>query len=76
MSRPYGELAAAIVRQAIKDWKDAMDMLKKVPEDKNSRGVLVELEFFFKSEWFSFLRELAPDIIPEDMIGRIQEGKV
>lgn len=61
-------LAVGIVRQAVKDYKDAVKMLKKVPDHFESRCMKVECEIFFCSEWFQKLREFAPDVIPVDIM--------
>ena len=61
-------LAAAIVNRAVQDWRDAKAMLEKYPDDVNALEMEYDCELFFESEWYQFLRELAPDVIPEDMI--------
>ncbi len=66
-------LAAAIVRQALKEWKEAMDVLKKVPEDSKAWDTIRDVEDFFHSEWYRTLRELAPDVIPVNMIKKLKE---
>ena len=65
-------LAAGIVRQAVKDWQDAVGMLKKVPDHFESRCMKTECEIFFRSEWFQEIREFAPDTIPVDMMRRLK----
>lgn len=61
-------LAAAIVRQAVKDYKDALEMLQKVPDHFESRCMKAECEAFFCSERFQEIREFAPDVIPVDIM--------
>ena len=61
-------LAVGIVRQAIKDWQDAKEMLRKVPDHEPSQEMVLETERFFRSNWFQEIRECAPDVIPVDMM--------
>ncbi len=61
MSKAYGVLAAAIVHQAVKDWKDGDD------------GMKAECERFFYSEWYQVLRELSPKTIPEEIMRRLKK---
>lgn len=65
-------LASAIVNRAVQDWKDAKAMLIKIPDHVDSLRMIEETERFFTSEWYLFLRELAPDVIPENMIRRLK----
>lgn len=68
MNRCYGVLAAAIVHQAVKDWRDAKEMLIKAPEYEDALETVRETERFFRSDWYQTLQELAPDVIPVDML--------
>ena len=60
MSGPYGTLAAAIVHQAVKDWQEGDSEMK------------AECERFFASDWYQILRDLAPHVIPDDMMRRLR----
>ena len=73
MSRPYGVLAAAIVHQAVKEWKDAMQVLKVVPEDEQSWQIVGEVERFFRSSWYQTLRLMTPETLPKNMIKKLKE---
>lgn len=75
MSKGYGMFAAAIVNQAVKDWKDAVSMLEKVPDHVASVEMKTECEKFFSSEWYQDIRELAPDVIPENMMRRLTDDR-
>ena len=61
MSGGYGTLAAAIVHQAVRDWKEG---------DKDMKA---DCERFFGSNWYQDIRELAPDVIPENMMRRLTD---
>ena len=66
-------LASAIVNRAVHDWKDAKVMLKKVPTDRKALETIEEIEDFFGSKWYQLLRELAPEVIPKDMMRRLEK---
>ena len=64
-------LAVGIVRQAVRDWQDAEEMLQKVPEYLAAQEMKLECELFFLSDWYQELMEFAPDVIPVDMLRRL-----
>ena len=53
----YESLCLAIIEQAVRDYKKALEAEMKC-EDLNTRRVIRELETFFKSEWFAQLSNL------------------
>lgn len=53
----YEALAAAIVEQAVKDYKKALTAEKRC-QDLDARRRIRELETFFKSDWFAQLSNL------------------
>jgi len=53
----YESLCLAIIEQAVKDYKIALEVEMKC-EDLNARRVIKELETFFKSEWFEQISNL------------------
>ena len=61
-------LSVAVVRQAVKDWKDASETLGQFPENRNALEMKADCETFFKSTWFEDVREFAPDVIPVDLM--------
>ena len=65
-------LAAAIVNRTVQDWRDAKGMLEKLPDDVNALEMMYDCEMFFRSQWYQFLREFAPEVIPEDMMRRLE----
>ena len=54
-------LAAGVVRQAIRDYQEGNDDMK------------TECELFFESDWFQELQEMAPDVIPVNLLRRLQQ---
>ncbi len=68
-------LIAGIIEQAVRDWRKAERMLGKVPDDKKSLEMKMECEEFFRSEWYSELREMLEEGIPEDILKVLEEEK-
>ena len=64
---PYEELANAIVLQAVKDYREALKMLVQHSYNKKARGVREDVERFFRSEWFSTLTEIDPEMLIEKL---------
>lgn len=62
----YQNLANAIVLMAVKDYRDALEELKKAQDMKN------EVERFFRSDWY---RELT-SVDGEILIKKLQEESV
>lgn len=51
---PYHALINAIILQAVKDYRTALD-------DENTSGI-EECERFFRSDWFTFLTDVERDL--------------
>lgn len=51
----YQDLANAIIRQAIVDYKRAIKVLKKNPHSEKSEKVKEECEAFFNSDYYDLL---------------------
>lgn len=52
---PYHALINAVILQAVKDYRAALD-------DENTSGIS-ECERFFRSDWFTFLTDVDGEII-------------
>lgn len=59
----YEELANAIILQAVKDYRDAVERLKYTPDDKSAQHDKRSIERFFRSEWFSILSDLNGELL-------------
>ena len=57
----YRELAAAIVLQAVKDYRTAIRRRRRHPGNKGARMRIREIERFFRSEWYGQLSDVEPD---------------
>lgn len=55
---PYEQLANAIVEQAAKDWRDAVNRLGKDASNRRAQAIRLETESFFVSDWFKALTGL------------------
>ena len=60
---PYKELANAIIVQAVKDYRDAVERLRYTPDDKSALHDKRSIECFFRSEWLSILSDLNGELL-------------
>lgn len=56
-------LANAIVIQAVKDWRSAVQTLKKRPRHEKAKLMKADCERFFKSDWFTTLTDVDGNVI-------------
>ena len=68
----WENLANAIVVQATKDYRKALKVLKRDPDNKVQQGKIEELENFFYSQWYEGLTRVNADYILEHI--REEEG--
>lgn len=55
MTVPYENLANAIVLQAVKDYRDALKLLKKKSSNQAAMSDAMECKRFFRSDWYKAL---------------------
>ena len=60
---PYQNLANAMVRSAVKDYRDALKRLKKKPNNKLAADERDDIERFFRSGYFAILTEIDPEYL-------------
>jgi len=60
---PYEELANAIVLQAVKEYREALGILRFSPKDKDASISKDEIERFFHSGWFGLLTNIDPEML-------------
>lgn len=65
----YEALARAIVRNAAREYVDALRALRRNPDNENAARMKEENERFFRSEWYMMLT----DIDGEYLIRKLQE---
>ena len=66
---PYKELGAAIILQAVKDYRTATRKYRKGKDTEKHQATMNEIESFIRSEWFGVLS----DIEPEMLLNRLRE---
>ena len=59
----YERLANAIIIQAADDYRSALIRLKKHPRDSDARGMKMSAERFFRSEWYTQLTSVDPEML-------------
>ncbi len=60
---PHDELANAIILQAVKDYRKALQVLERRSDSMRWIKVKLDCESFFRSEWFQLLTNTDPDLI-------------
>lgn len=63
MNNLYEKIAEAIILQAVKDYRDALKRLKKYPNKDTYIFVKQEVEQFFRSNWYTYLTSIDPEIL-------------
>ena len=66
---PYERLANAIILQAVADHRGALKKIKAHPKDRKAIDEALEIERFFRSDWYSQLTS----VDGEYLIKRLQE---
>ena len=69
MDTGWNKLADAILLQAVSDYRNALRILRRMPNRQLAAQYVVETEEFFLSDWFSQLTE----IDPHRLIQRLRE---
>ncbi len=67
MDDHYENLANAIIVQAAKDYRKALQQLKRCPHAERARLTKAEVERFFRSEWFGILTDADPDYLLDQL---------
>jgi len=60
---PYESLANAIIVQAVKDYRKALQRLDRHPEKNDYKAEVNSLERFFCSDWYQMLTDLDGTIL-------------
>lgn len=60
---PWHSLANAIVIQAAKDYRVALRRLRRKPNNKSALSEIVDLERFFRSEWYAALTNVPGELL-------------
>jgi len=60
---PYESLANAIIVQAVKDYREALQRLDRHPEKYDYKAEVKSLERFFCSGWYQILTDLDGNVL-------------
>ncbi len=60
---PYESLANAIIVQAVKDYREALQRLDRHPEKNDYKAEVKSLERFFCSSWYQTLTDLDGNLL-------------
>ena len=67
MDRNYEDLANAIVVQAARDYREALEILKRNPKNSEAKYTKMEVERFFLSSWYKVLTNFDPEFLLEKL---------
>lgn len=59
----YENLANAIILQAVKDYRKALKCLAMNPNNRSAQSDKVEVERFFRSQWYSALTSVDGEML-------------
>ena len=59
----YEDLANAIILQAVKDYRMALKSLKANSSNRTAQADKVEIERFFRSQWYSALTDVNGEML-------------
>lgn len=63
MNTPYENLANAIILSAVADYREVLQRWTQHPEKRSYIAEKQSLERFFRSDWFSVLTSLDPEVL-------------
>ena len=72
---PYEKLANAIVLQAVSDYRTALKKVKKNPKNREAIEGALQLEKFFRSEWYQVLTSVDGEYLIDRLRKEVAETK-
>ena len=69
---PYESLANAIIVQAVKDYREALQRLDRHPEKNDYKAEVKSLERFFCSSWYQILTDLDGNLLMRKVRGKLE----
>lgn len=72
---PYEKLANAIVLQAVSDYRAALKKVKKNPNNRDAINEALQIEKFFRSEWYQTLTALDGEYLIDRLRKEVSETK-
>lgn len=67
MNTSVENLANAIVLQAVKDYRDALNKLQKYPRNADARAMKNDCEKFFRSSWYQTLTSVDGEMLMQKL---------
>lgn len=71
MNTPYENLASAIILSAVADYRKALQRWTQHPQKQSYIAEKQSLERFFRSDWFSVLTSLDPEVLISKLIQEV-----
>lgn len=71
---PYEMLANAIIKQAVDDYRNSVYKLELEPHNTVAQGQIDHIERFFRSEYFSLLTDIDPNMLISKLRAESEEG--
>lgn len=72
---PYEKLANAIVLQAVSDYRRTLRKVKKNPNNREAIDGALQIEMFFRSEWYQVLTSVDGEYLIEKLREEVSETK-
>ena len=72
---PYEKLANAIILQAVSDYRRALRKVKKNPNNRDAIDGALQIERFFRSEWYQVLTSVDGKYLIEKLREEVSETK-
>lgn len=73
MTEPYQNLANAIIVMAVKDYREALEKLKKRPSYGPAKDMKNEVERFFHSDWYRELTSVDGNVLIKKLQAEVSE---
>ena len=71
----YEKLANAIVLQAVSDYRAVLKKVKKNPKNRDSIDGVLQIEKFFRSEWYQVLTSVDGEYLIDRLRKEVAESK-
>ena len=68
----YHDLIHAIIKQAVKDYREALKQNKKYPEKYQYKIIISDIEVFFRSDYFKSLTDVSGEWLIETLRGELK----
>lgn len=73
MTDPYENIANSIILLAVKDYRSALEKLKKWPRNESAKIMKNEVERFFRSAWYRELTLVDGEFLISKLQAEVEE---